>query len=162
MRGPAAPPITLTDGEREELARLIRRHTTSQQIARRARMILAAATGADNCQIARELGVNNDTVSRWRRRWIGLQAASLADLPVADRLSDVPRPGRPSQITAEQTCQIIALACAQPADRPISHWTGREVADEVVKRGILPKLSGRHAKRLLKRGTSNRTSCAIG
>ena len=111
MRGPAAPPITVTEAEREELERLVGRHTTSQQMALRARMIVAAATGGDNCQSARDLGVNNDTVSRWRRRWIRWQAASLADLPVADRLRDVPRPGRPSQITAEQTCQIIALAC---------------------------------------------------
>ena len=90
-------------------------------------------------------------------RWIGLQTVSLEDLPVNERLSDVARPGRPSQITAEQTCQMIALACEQPKERPISQWTGREIADEVMARGIIPQISPRHAARLLKKGISNRT-----
>jgi putative transposase len=56
------------------------------------------------------------------------------------------------------------LACETPAGsaRPISHWTGREVADEITKRGIVDRISGRHAARLLKRGISNRTASAIG
>jgi putative transposase len=157
MRGPQPDPIRLSQWEREDLERLVHRHTTSQQIALRGRMILAAAEGANNSQIARHLGVDYETVSRWRRRWIGLQAAALEDLPVEDRLTDAPRPGRPAQITAEQTCQIVAFACEQPTERPISHWTGRELAEAVVQRGIVPQISGRHAKRLLKRGTSNRT-----
>jgi hypothetical protein len=68
------------------------------------------------------------------------------------------------RITAEQVCQITALACETPAssDRPISQWTGREVADEIKKRGIVEQISARHAARLLKRGPSNRTSSAIG
>jgi transposase len=89
-------------------------------------------------------------------RWISLQVVPLEELPVAERLSDVPRPGRPSEITAEQTCQIVAMACEQPKDRPISHWTGREIADEVMRRGIVPKISARHAARVLKKGISNR------
>lgn len=157
MRGPQPDPISLSQREREDLERLIRRHTTSQQIALRGRMILAAAEGANNSQIARQLGVDYETVGRWRRRWIGLQAAALEDLPVEDRLTDAPRPGKPAQITAEQTCRIVALACEQPTDRPISQWTGRELAEAVVQRGIVPQISGRHAKRLLKRGTSNHT-----
>jgi putative transposase len=157
MRGPQPDPINLSTREREDLERLIRRHTTSQQIALRGCMILAAAEGANNSQVARQLGVDYETVSRWRQRWIGLQAAALEDLPVEDRLTDAPRPGRPAQITAEQTCQIVAFACEQPTDRPISQWTGRELAEAVVQRGIVAQISGRHAKRLLKRGTSNRT-----
>jgi putative transposase len=157
MRGPQPDPINLSAREREDLERLIRRHTTSQQIALRGRMILAAAEGANNSQVARQLGVDYETVGRWRQRWIGLQAAALEDLPGEDRLTDVPRPGRPAQITAEHTCQIVAFACEQPTDRPISQWTGRELAEAVVQRGIVPQISGRHAKRLLKRGTSNHT-----
>jgi putative transposase len=164
MRGPKPLTVTLTDEERTELARLARRPTTAQRLAQRARIVLAAATGANNEQIARQLGVNINVVRKWRGRWVGLQAASLARLPLEERLTDVPRPGRPRQITAEQECQIVALACERPAEggRPISQWTGREVADEVVRRGILPQLSPRHAARLLKRGTSNRTASAPG
>ncbi len=118
-------------------------------------MILAAAQGKNNSQIARELGVSVDTVRSWRTRWIGLQAASREDLPVSERLADIPRPGRPSQITAEQTCQMMALACEPPKERPISPWTGREIADEVMTRGIIQQISPRHAARLLKKGLSS-------
>jgi homeodomain-containing protein len=96
-----------------------------------------------------------DTVRHWRTRWIGLQAVSLDDLAVSERLRDVSRPGRPSQITAEQTCQMMAMACEQPKDRLISHWTGREIADEVMARGIIKQISPRHATRLLKKGISS-------
>ena len=82
---------------------LVRRHSTPQQTARRARMILAAGEGKRNGQIARELGASVDTVRKWRMHWLGLQAVSLEDLEVSERLSDLPRPGRPAQITAEPT-----------------------------------------------------------
>ena len=159
MRGPKPTAITLTAAERQELEALTRRHSTSQQLALRARIVLAAADGANNGQIARLLDVSLDMARRWRERWLVLQPASLADLPVVDRLTDAPRPGKPVRITAEQVAQIVALACAPPtdSDRPITQWTSRELADEIQKRGIVPKISGRHAARLLKRGTSNRT-----
>jgi transposase len=162
MRGPKPEPLSLSDAERSELEVLVRRHGTPQQHALRGRMILAAAEGKNNSQIARELSVSVDTVRSWRMRWIGLQAISLKDISVSERLRDVPRPGRPSQITAEQTCQMMAMACEQPKERPISHWTGREIADEVMARGIIQQISPRHAARLLKKGTSNRISSAIG
>ncbi|GHO64187.1 hypothetical protein KSC_030790 [Ktedonobacter sp. SOSP1-52] len=156
MRGPKPAMLALNEREQRALEELVRRHSTPQQIAQRGRMILAAALGKNNGQIARELGVKADTVRCWRMRWIGLQAVSLEDLPASERLQDIPRPGRPAQITAEQTCQVIALACEQPKERPISHWTGREIADEVMARGIIKQISPRHATRLLKKGISSR------
>ena len=159
MRGPKPLKIELSDKERQELQHLTRRHTTPQQIALRGRIVLAAAQGKSNAQIARELGVNVDTVRLWRARWHGLQAMPLTDLSLQERLTDVPRPGKPVRISAEQVCQIVALACETPQDcqRPISQWTGREVAEEIVKRGIVQSISGRHAARLLKRGICSRT-----
>jgi putative transposase len=156
MRGPKPDPLTLRDTERTDLEALVRRHGTAQQLALRARLILAAAQGKNNSQIARELGICVDTVRKWRMRWIGLQAASLDDLSVSERLSDVPRPGRRAQITAEQTCRMVAMACEQPKERPISHWTAREIADEVMRRGIVAQISPRHAARLLKKTISSR------
>ena len=58
MRGPQPPTIDLADAERQELEHLVRRHTTPQQLALRARIVLAAADGANNCQIARQLDVS--------------------------------------------------------------------------------------------------------
>ncbi len=159
MRGPKPPMIDLTAAERHELERLVRRHSTPQQLALRAQIVLAAADGANNCQIARQLDVSLDMVRRWRERWLACQAASLEDLPVVERLTDAPRPGTPVRITAEQVAKIVALACEPPSEseRPISQWTGREIADEIKQRGIVDQISGRHAARLLKRGLSNRT-----
>lgn len=158
MRGPKPPTIEVAAPERHELQRLIKRHSTSQQLVLRARIVLAAADGANNHQIARQLGVSLDMVRRWRERWIALGAQSVEDLPVADRLRDAPRPGKPRTITPEQECRIIALACESPRDseRPISQWTGREIAEEIRRRGIVEEISARHAGRLLKRGISNR------
>jgi transposase len=158
MRGPKPPAIVLSDAERQELEQLARRHSTPQQIAVRARIVLAAAAGANNCQLARQFDVSLDMVRRWRERWLALQPASLDDLPITERLTDAPRPGKPVRIGAEQVCQIVALACEPPKDsqRPISHWSSREIADEIKQRGIVKQISGRHAARLLKRGLSSR------
>jgi transposase len=156
MRGPKPDVLSLTEVERTELERLVRRHTTGQQTALRGRIILEADTGKNTSQIARQLGTSIETVRAWRKRWLAFQATELADLSVQDRLSDVPRPGRRSQITAEQICQLVALACEQPKERPISQWTGRELADEVMRRGIIKQISPRHASRLLKKGISSR------
>jgi putative transposase len=157
MRGPKPDPLNLTEVERNELERLVRRHSTGQQMALRGRIILEANAGKNNSQIARELGISVETVRAWRTRWLALQPVAASDLSVQDRLSDVPRPGRRSQITAEQTCQLIAMACEQPKERPISQWTGREIADEAMARGIIKQISPRHAARLLKKGISSHT-----
>jgi putative transposase len=158
MRGPKPPAVELSPDVRQQLDALLRRHSLPQQLSLRARIIHAAAGGANNSQIARLLDLDVDTVRRWRIRWLAFAPIPLADLSLEERLSDVPRSGRPIQITAQQRCQIVALACEAPteAGRPISQWTGREIADEVVKRGIVPKISDRHAARLLKKGISSR------
>jgi putative transposase len=159
MRGPKPPEVLLAPDVRQAVEGLLRRHSLPQQLALRTRIILAAADGNNNSQIARQLDLDVDTVRLWRQRWLAFAPIPLSDLAVEERLSDVPRSGRPVQITADQRCQIVALACEAPttSERPISQWTGREIAAEVVKRGIVPKLSGRHAARLLKKGISSRT-----
>ena len=164
MRGPQPSAIELSEEERRGLEALVRRHTTPQQVALRARLVLAAAGGLNNAQVARQEGVDVGTARLWRGRWLGLRPVALADLSVEERLADAPRSGAPARITAEQVCRIVALACEAPAQsaRPLSQWTGREVADEAIQRGIVPALSPRHAGRLLKRGTSSRTAAATG
>jgi transposase len=164
MPGPLPAPVELTAEEAHDLAAFIRRRTAPQQLVARARIILLAADGLNNCQIARQLGLDVETVRLWRGRWRGWAGVAPADLSIEERLSDAPRTGRPARITAEQYCQLVALACEAPSTvgRPISQWSGREIADEAVARGIVAAISPRHAARLLKRGTSNRTACATG
>ena len=154
MRGAKAQVVNLSKADREGLEKLIKRHQVGQQIAKRARIVLAAARGQKNKEIAQEYKTTLDTVSLWRNRWVKLQSISVEDLSIEDRLQDAPRPGAPAQITADQRCQIEALACEKPEEhgRPITHWTAREITDELKKRKIVKNISPRHAARLLKRG----------
>lgn len=135
----------------------------------RARIILAAAQGSSNIQIARELGITVETVRLWRDRWarwqeIDQEKSEQEAVNLAQRLRDAPRPGAVPKFTAEQRAQMAVLACEAPAKtgRPISQWTGREIADEMKTRGIVTQISPRHAARLLKKGASNRTGSGIG
>ena len=159
-----ASQVVLSEKEQEAFVQITKRHRSEQQQVQRARMILAAAQGNSNAQIAHELQIHVDTVRLWRDRWVGLQGIDLDTLSIAERLQDAPRPGTPPKFTAEQRCQMAALACEAPrqAERPISHWTGREIADELVKRGIVEQISPRHASYLLKKGVCNRSASATG
>ncbi len=155
MPGPKPPAVELTDEERRELEGVARRHKTGQQVAGRARIVLLAAAGLNNSEIARRLGLEPDTVRLWRQRWLSVSGVALADLTVAARLADAPRSGTPARITPEQVARIVALACEAPSasGRPISRWSNHEIADEIMRRGIVATISPRHAARLLKRGT---------
>jgi putative transposase len=159
MKGPQPPVVNLSQAEQEALEKLVNAHSTAQQIALRARIVLTASQGLNNEQVGRALQVGVDMVRQWRQRWLAGQAIALTDLTVEERLQDLPRAGKPSAISADQLCQITALACEKPeqSERPISHWSGREIADEIMQRGIVAQISPRHAARLLKRGTLNRT-----
>ena len=152
MPFPKATEVNLSEEERIGLEQLVRRHNVGQQIALRARIILAAGQGRTTSAIARELKVSINTVQRWRNRFAIAQTISYDDLSIEDRLQDSPRPGAPSRITADQRCQIEAMACEKPekSGRPISQWTAREIADEMMKRKIIESISARHAARLLK------------
>ncbi len=154
-----ARPITLTVEERAGLESLTRRHSAPQQVVARARIVLAADDRRSIIGTADDLGLNRDTVRLWRDRWTAVQDIPLADLDVAERLADAPRPGAPARITAAQVCQVVALACEAPttAGRPLSQWTNQERADEIMKRGVVDTISPRHAARVVKRGTSSPT-----
>jgi putative transposase len=164
MPGPTPPPIKLSGEERAALERLVRRPTTGQQLAERARIVLLAADGLDNSAVARAVGVDVDTVRKWRRRWRRVEDAPLAELSVAARLADAPRSGTPARISPEQVCRIMALACEAPSasGRPISQWSTTELAAEIMRRGIVATISPRHAARLLKRGISSRIASGTG
>jgi putative transposase len=159
MQGPQPPVVNLSQAEQQALEQLVNAHSTAQQIALRARIILTVSQGLNNEQVGRAVQVGVDMVRQWRQRWLAGQAIPLTELTAAERLQDLPRAGKPSAITADQLCQITALACEKPEQsaRPISQWTGREIADEIMQRGIVAQISPRHAARLLKRGTLNRT-----
>src|SRR5437764_15064686 len=104
-----AIPIVLSEKEQEGLLQITKRHRSEQQVVLRARIVLAAAQGHTNVQIANELDINVDTVRLWRDRWAGLQGIALETLSLAERLQDAPRPGVMPKFTTDQRCQMAAL-----------------------------------------------------
>jgi transposase len=114
--------IMLTSEERAELERRVRARTSSQQAARRARIVLRAAEGARNRDIAAELGIARHTVQQWRDRFATARLAGLVDRPH--------RPP-PRQYGPERQARIVVLACQSPAELGWSgqtHWSVRDLA----------------------------------
>ena len=163
MPGPKPPQIELTERERVELENLVRAHKTGQALARPARVVLLAAMGYSNTDIARLTPMDIEAVGLWRQRWFWTADSRRQEMSAADRLADAFRPGAVPRLSAEQVCQIVALACEQPSGsgRPISQWSPRELADEIVRRGITDRISPRHAARLLKSGRSAAPPSAV-
>jgi transposase len=130
------------------LRKLIRSGKTEQRLVMRARIVLLAQKGCANSQIALALGSHQNTVRKWKQRWIASEGQIAS---VAERLQDAPRSGAPGTFTPEQLTHLFAIACEPPEDsgRPISQWTSRELADEMQKRGIVKRISARHVGRLL-------------
>ena len=110
--------IVLDPGEREVLERWVRRPKSSQALAFRCRIVLAAAEGATSAEIALRLGCNPSTVGRWRGRFAtrGL-----------DGLHDEPRPGKPRSITDADVERVLVKTLEE---RPVdaTHWSTRSMA----------------------------------
>jgi transposase len=153
MPGPQPIEIKLDEETRKALQKVVKGHRSQQQQVQRAKIILLASAGHNHRQISRELGISIDMARLWRNRWASFAPIPLKELSVLERLEDGPRAGKQSKISAEQMCKIVALACEIPeqSERPISQWTGREIADEIIKREIVATISPRHAQRLLKK-----------
>ena len=165
MSGPPPATIDLSTRQRALLEQLRQRQTAPQRLVRRVLIVLALATNPCLRIAARDLGLNRISVRLWRDRWLdaaeALAEAEKADLSdpqflglITGVLDDAPRPGGPATFTPEQIVQIVAVACVPPekSGRPISHWTHRELADEVKRRRIVKDIAPRTVGRFLKAG----------
>ena len=156
--------LVITERQQDTLRTMARSGTCPQAVAQRARMILLAFDGLTNEEIAERVGCERHAVGPWRHRWADAfqrlvlveccEKPSALAAAVTELLSDLPRSGSPGKFTAEQITLILAVACEPPAtsDRPVTHWTPRELADEVVERGIVESISARQVGRFLKSG----------
>jgi hypothetical protein len=160
MSGKAAK-VRITEKHYEILQQIRRSTIVPKRLAQRVGVILMAFTGMLNVTIAQEVGVGRRQVGLWRRRWQQSFAALVAiecretqaelRRAIEDVLSDAPRSGSTGTFTAEQVTQILAVACEPPeqSGRPIDRWTHRELADEVVSRGIVRSISASQVGRYL-------------
>ncbi|MDR1427695.1 MAG: IS630 family transposase [Bifidobacteriaceae bacterium] len=112
--------IVLSAEERTELSALVK-PTAEHRMAARAKIVLAAARGDPNVEIAAGLGVSRETVRKWRGRYAAERLPGLGDRP---------RPGRPRRYTPVQVAEVKAIACSKPEDRdvPLARWSVREIA----------------------------------
>jgi transposase len=110
--------IKLSVEEERELRALLRRPSVSQQQALRARIVLRAAEGATNTQIAAEAGVSLPTVGLWRRSFCERRL---------DGLADAPRSGRPRTIDDDEVRRVLAKTLEKPPDGS-THWSVRRLA----------------------------------
>ena len=160
-----SPRVQMTAQQRACLEQIARRQTSPQRLVRRAKMLLALETGVTQCHVMRQMHLTRGTIQMWGRRWCALvpKLAQMETEEGSDKalttmmvgaLADPPRAGPPAPLTAEQSVQIVAVACEDPAasGRPVSHWTPREVAEEVRTRGLIETMSTRRVGRFLQSG----------
>src|SRR5256885_16980425 len=96
-----ATAVILSEKEQEGLLQITKRHRSEQQVVLRARIVLAAAHGSSNVEIARELNINVDTVRLWRDRWGGVRGVDLGTVRLLGRLREAPRPGGKTEVCSE-------------------------------------------------------------
>ena len=151
--------ITLTEEERDLLRKISRKQTESQNVVKRAKILLKVDEGHQYKAVAAQLGIEKHNVTTWVKRW-----RERSKHPVIERLQDLPRPGAPDSISPEQWCQIIAMSCEKPSEYglPITDWTHRELANEAIKQGIVKTISPSYLGRVLKKKTSSPTASGTG
>ena len=132
MSGKAAK-IMFTEGQHAILRQIIRSTTAPQRLVQRARLIVLAFGGMFNGAIECR------------------ESRAVLRRAIEDVLGDAPRSGSSGKFTAEQVTQVLAVACepAEQSGRPIDEWTGRELADELVQRGIVSSISTSQVNRYL-------------
>jgi transposase len=121
MPSPRPQAIELSEDERAQLVSWSRRRTSAAGLALRSRIVLAAAAGEANSQIAARLGVARSTVTTWRNRFGEHRL---------DGLVDEPRPGRPRTVSDADVERLITETL-ESAPRDATHWSTRSMASHL-------------------------------
>jgi transposase len=124
-----APSIVLTDEQKNELTRLSRSGRTSVRLAQRARIVLLAAQGLQNKEIAEQLGVGRVQVARWRERWLEAGVEGIE--------RDLPRGAPPVKVDVKHLVELTTHS--KPA--AATHWSTRKLAAEL---GVAASTVWRH------------------
>jgi putative transposase len=157
----SAKVVEVNEAEGRILEQITRETRSRAGLVKRSQIILGAASGLSITAQSKAMGMERNSVQKWRERWQAGQARRTAALEtgklrdaIEQTLADAPRSGVPATFSAEQIVQIVAIACEQPeaSGYSVSHWTPKEVAQESIKRGIVSRISERQVGRFLKRG----------
>jgi DNA-binding CsgD family transcriptional regulator len=166
--GPPAEAIAMTERQKKLLKQLSKEHSTPQQIAVRARVLLLASDGVSNSEIKRVLKIARNTVTLWRNRWLstlnsllefekGIEAEGISDKRLKQHLisilRDNKRSGAPKTFTLSQRNLLIALACEKPIDHGLemTDWTHEMLAKIAITKGIVKTISPSHLGKILKK-----------
>lgn len=160
MSGKAAR-ITLTETMYGILKQFANSRITPVSIAIRIQIVLLAFQRRTNAEISSTVGLSAQQVGIWRRRWQASyeallvmqfgESAAAFERAVIDTLRDAPRSGSKGKFSAEQVVGILSIACEPPdqSNRPVTTWTGRELADEARKRSLVSSISSSQVNRFL-------------
>ena len=121
MPSPKAVPVALSDEERAQLEAWARRRKSAQALAQRSRIVLAAAAGLNNSEIAGRLAITRGMAAKWRSRFVEYRL---------DGLVDEPRPGRPRTISDAQVEEVIVWTL-ETTPKDATHWSTRSMAAQV-------------------------------
>jgi hypothetical protein len=161
MSGKAAK-VQLTTVMEEILDELSSSRNIGNAIVTRAKIVLMAMRKHDNQTIGICFAIGRKAVGVWRRRWRDSYPALLAmqftesraefRRAIIECLKDAQRSGSPGYFTCTQIVGLIGIACELPelSGRPVTTWTGRELADEAQKRGLVHSISVSHVNRILR------------
>ena len=118
---PVPRAVELTDQERAQLEAWTRRRTSAQALAQRSRIVLLAADGLNNTEIAARLDLAVSSVRKWRKRFAEHRL---------DGLTDEPRPGRPRTISDDKV-EAVIVKTLETTPKDATHWSTRSMAREV-------------------------------
>lgn len=117
-----AEPISLTSAERRKLERIVKGRTASARLIERSQIVLLAADGLQNIEIAERIGTNAIKVSRWRQRF------AAKGFPGIER--DAYRPGRFPAIAEEIVARVVAKT-TQEKPKGATHWSAARLGKEL-------------------------------
>src|SRR6266508_3897322 len=131
-----APTVWLTAEQQDDLARFARSRTLAARLVERAKIVLQAAAGKADVEIAQAMDITRQTVGLWRRRFL--------DRGIAGIEKDAPRSGRPRLIAASKIDEIVSLTTRQtPANA--THWSTRTLAEvAAVSASTVGRIWGAH------------------
>jgi transposase len=167
-----AKPIKLSTEVESILNGFAKSRTLPLSQIQRAQIVISASKGMNNKEISDEVGLNQDSVSRWRTRWLKnvniieeTEEKSPKNLHeiVENLLKDAPRPGCPCDFTEVQIIQILEIACRHPSEfgHESSHWSLPQLAKAVIELGIVASISSASVGRFLKYGSNTTAQSKI-